>query len=214
MYILLHAIATRISTSLSQFQISVPFLLHSTRCPFASCCTYLQCLFCHTACSLPCSVSFPSLVIPLPRFQFGVTFSQIFAGCHQGQQTANRVTSCLRNEEKPLLSHPSSTLCKASSTSKTAGQREEVLWRIRLSYNLFSQTHGSAAAVCAGRLYSFPGCSWLFIFCLLYLRGPHFTIQQGSSLCAKKKKEGKGQPLAPALQGMHPSSCKLCLEQP
>lgn len=124
MCILLHAIATRISTSLSQFHISVPFLLHSARCPFASCCTYLQCLFCHTACSLPCSVSFPSLLMPLPRFQFGVTFSQIFPGCHQGQRTANRVTSCLRNEEKPLLSHPSSTLCKASSTSKTAGQRE------------------------------------------------------------------------------------------
>ena len=68
-------------------------------------------------CSLPYSVPLPTLPIPFPGFLFGLTFSQIFPGCHQGQQTADRVTSCHKNEGKPsLLSHTSSIICKASST--------------------------------------------------------------------------------------------------
>lgn len=82
-------------------------------CPSASWYTYLQGLFCHTARSLPFSVPFPSLLIPLHRFQFGVTFSQISPACHWGQLTASRVTACLRNEEKlPLLSQPSASSAK------------------------------------------------------------------------------------------------------
>lgn len=152
MCILLHAIATRISTSLSQLHISVPFLLHSA---------FALSLHVSFTCSVnsallllyspPYSVPFPTLPISFPGFLFRLTFSQTFPGCRQGQQVADRVTSCHKNEQEssllsisPLQHHLQSPFhlnCHHSDL-KDNGQKEEGLWRVTLNFNfnLFSRT--------------------------------------------------------------------------
>lgn len=155
----------------------------------------LLCLFLFHSC----------LLIALCRFQFAATFSR-FPVCHRGQQTANRVTSCHRNQEKlALLSHPPASSAKPLPPKRQQDKGKRFFEGL-LSYT-FPLRHMAVQllymlvdSVC------FPSCSGLFLFCLLYLRGSNFATQ-GGKLSGPKETESR------RITTPHSSSCELCLEQ-